>query len=703
MKYCNLRFYPLIPLKCAESRINYPAGIMRINKANSIEALPVEVSKKVAAANKDHAKRLLAIVVEVSDKAVKAAEQRVDENIRTMKECREQAERELADALQTMNDLNTRLDNASANTEELENRLAESKTDKQAQAIKLAQMSERLVLIKKERKRYELQAEQMRSERDIARENADKLRGLVEKLQAQIKEPKQNLFSETPKRISDVHFSTVEQSASYILIKKGRDAKDGKQQVGDLYFAKYPLTNKLYRKFIAWLQLAEKGQADDILKDRLFNLAKTIPGFQKYLGKNPELSKQFRSEFANNPRFNGVDQPVVGVNWYAARTYCLWLSLMESSGQDASRYRLPTSPEWEYAAAGKEKRKYPWEANKGKPNLALANYSGHIVGQTQSVGQTTPVGSYPEGVTPEGLFDMAGNVWEWSDSWWDGTHSRRVIRGGGWDSGSEDCLSAHQGYGPPGRRYNFVGFRLVSCSQPALLDSPMEQPLQDTTERAAEFDSSKEQFRQIKIRGLQGGEISFEFCPIPAGTFRMESNEVKIDQDFYLGKYPVTQQQWKSVMGNNPSYFKGESLPVEKVSHDDVQAFIQKLNTLSGKQHYRLPTEAEWEYACRAESSLAYFFGDSARLLGKYAWYGPNSGKKTHPVGKKSSNEWGLYDMTGNVWEWTGSWYDSSCLTLVIRGGSWFNEAKCCQSAFRNKFAPGNPNITIGFRLVYVQ
>ncbi len=135
---------------------------------------------------------------------------------------------------------------------------------------------------------------------------------------------------------------------------------------------------------------------------------------------------------------------------------------------------------------------------------------------------------------------------------------------------------------------------------------------------------------------------------------RMESNEVKIDEDFYLGKYPVTQQQWKSVMGNNPSYFKGESLPVEKVSHDDVQAFIQKLNTLCGKQHYRLPTEEEWEYACRSGSTLAYFFGDSARQLGEYAWYGLNSGKITHPVGKKMPNEWGVYDMTGNVWEWTG-------------------------------------------------
>ena len=450
------------------------------NKANPIAALPVEVNKKVEAANKAHAKRLMAIVVEVNDNAVKAAESLVDEIIH-----REQVERELADALQPVEDLKTRLDNASAKAEELSNRLAETKIDQQSQIVKLAQVSECLALIEVERNRYKQQAKLMRSERDIAREGVDKLRRLVEELQGQIKELKQKLTTVTPNPLTVIH-CPVKQHAQYILIKNGRYSEDGTQQIGNLYFANYPLTNKLYRKFVAWMQLVENRETDDILSGQLFELAKTIPGFQNYLDKEPKLSMLFRSQYADDQRFNDDDQPVVGVSWYAARTYCLWLSLMDSNGQDNSRYRLPTSPEWEYAAAGKEKRRYPWAANKGKPNLTLANYSGHIVGQTTSVGQTTPVGSYPEGVTPEGLYDMAGNVWEWSDSWWDGTHSRRVIRGGGWDSGSEDCLSAHQGYGPPGRRYNFVGFRLVSCSQPALLDSPMEQPLQDTTERAAE-------------------------------------------------------------------------------------------------------------------------------------------------------------------------------------------------------------------------
>ncbi len=187
-----------------------------------------------------------------------------------------------------------------------------------------------------------------------------------------------------------------------------------------------------------------------------------------------------------------------------------------------------------------------------------------------------------------------------------------------------------------------------------------------------------------------GKEVTyFEFCPIPA-------------QDYYLGKYPVTQQQWEAVMGNNPSHFKGGSLPVEMVSWDDAQIFIQNLNQLSGKKLYRLPTEEEWEYACRAGSTSEYYFGNYASQLGEYAWYDGNSGQTTHPVGQKKPNGWGLYDMAGNVWEWTDSWYDSSRSRRVIRGGSWDFTAVHCRSAFRGYYHPGSRIGIIGFRLVFV-
>ena len=180
-----------------------------------------------------------------------------------------------------------------------------------------------------------------------------------------------------------------------------------------------------------------------------------------------------------------------------------------------------------------------------------------------------------------------------------------------------------------------------------------------------------------------------EFSPIPG-------------QDYYIGKHPVTQQQWKAVMGSNPSHFKDETLPVEMVSFDDAQAFIQKLNQLSGKKLYRLPTEEEWEYACRAGSTSEYYFGDDVSQLGEYAWYNGNSGNTTHPVGQKKPNEWGLYDMAGNVLEWTDSWYDSSRSYRVIRGGSWDDYSGYCRSAYRDYDTPDFGFDFIGFRLVYV-
>ena len=187
-----------------------------------------------------------------------------------------------------------------------------------------------------------------------------------------------------------------------------------------------------------------------------------------------------------------------------------------------------------------------------------------------------------------------------------------------------------------------------------------------------------------------GKEVTyFEFCPIPA-------------QDYYLGKYPVTQQQWEAVMGDNPSYFKGGSMPVETVSWDDAQLFIQKLNQLSGKQNYRLPTEEEWEYACRAGTITEYYFGDDESQLGEYAWYNGNSGQTTHPVGQKKPNGWGLYDMAGNVWEWMDSWYDSSCSVRVYRGGGWSGGAGRCRSADRYCGDPDTRDDYLGFRLVFV-
>lgn len=129
-------------------------------------------------------------------------------------------------------------------------------------------------------------------------------------------------------------------------------------------------------------------------------------------------------------------------------------------------------------------------------------------------------------------------------------------------------------------------------------------------------------------------------------------HDVTLTESFEMGQFPVTQSQWEAVMGNNPSYFKGENNPVECVSWNDAQEFIKKLNDEDTEYTYRLPTEAEWEYCARGGTTTAYHFSDSPKDLGDYAWFYDNSGGTTHPVGEKKPNQYGLYDMLGNVWEW---------------------------------------------------
>jgi len=207
---------------------------------------------------------------------------------------------------------------------------------------------------------------------------------------------------------------------------------------------------------------------------------------------------------------------------------------------------------------------------------------------------------------------------------------------------------------------------------------------------------------------------------VQGGTFQMGSGDEDANEkpvhlvtvsNFYIAKYQVTQKLWREVMGNNPSYFKNcDNCPVESISWNDAQEFVKKLNAKTGKK-YRLPTEAEWEYAASGGSSRRKWAGtNSESSLDSYAWYEDNSEGKTHPVGTKSPNELGIYDMNGNVWEWCEDWYksypnssnefDYTGSIRVNRGGGWDNNASDCRVANRGSSTPTYSFNILGFRVV---
>ena len=256
----------------------------------------------------------------------------------------------------------------------------------------------------------------------------------------------------------------------------------------------------------------------------------------------------------------------------------------------------------------------------------------------------------------------------------------------------------------------FVTLSMVSCGSDDPEDTPdvpTPSPLKDQT---------------FTVEG-----VSFTMKAVQGGTFTMGSSDEDTEADsdekpahsvtlsnFWIGQTEVTQELWEKVMKNNPSYFKGNKLPVESVSWTDCQDFIKELNTKTGKK-FRLPTEAEWEYAARGGNKSKGYKYSGGNDLGKVAWYKDNSSSKTHDVGTLAANELGIYDMSGNVWEWCSDLYsdsyDSSSPASnpqgpntgsgrVDRGGGWGDFAKGCRVASRSYFGPNDLNIGLGLRLV---
>jgi len=427
-----------------------------------------------------------------------------------------------------------------------------------------------------------------------------------------------------------------------------------------------------------------------------------------YMSKYEVTQKQWQEVMGDNPsQLKGDDLPVEQVSWNDVQEFINKLNEKEG----VNKYRLPSEAEWEYAIRAGTNTKYFFGDNVSELGeyawLSEENINSHPVGQKKP--------------NPWGLYDMRGNGAEWmqdiyhedynsapsNGSAWEGLGSNRVTRGSGScviDSygGDFSCRSASRYYNAQNVRHSGTGFRLVM-----------------------EINSDSNQTQNITQA------VSMDFALIPKGEFDMGSpaneigrdrregpvHRVNISKSFYMGKYEVTQKQWQEVMGNNPSQLKGDDLPVEQVSWNDVQEFINKLNDIEGVNKYRLPSEAEWEYAIRAGTNTKYFFGDNVSELGDYAWYSENPGR-SHPVGQKKPNPWGLYDMRGNVFEWTqdifhdnyngaplnGSAWEGMGSNRVIRGSGgciiYIDKDEHCRSASREFEAQGIGNYAKGFRLV---
>ncbi|MGM9843306.1 MAG: formylglycine-generating enzyme family protein [Muribaculaceae bacterium] len=449
---------------------------------------------------------------------------------------------------------------------------------------------------------------------------------------------------------------------------------------------------------------AEQGsEADDNEKP---THSVTLSGY--YIGKYEVTQKQWKAIMEYIPRFidRGENLPVKDVSWIDCREFIRKLNQLTGK-----KFSLPTEAQWEYAARGGKSggTKYSGSDNIGD----VAWYCDNSARKIHRVGMKNP--------NSLGIYDMSGNVKEWCMDKYDKDYYRnspainpkgpdsgssRVYRGGGSDDVfATFCRVSYRGSCTPEMRRLGIGFRL--CLQ----EQQDEEPVTD------ELNNISTNIEKIEANGVE-----FEMVKVPGGTFTMggtaeqgseaDDDEIEIHSvtlsGYYIGKYEVTQAQWKAIMGNNPSWFKGDNLPVENVSWDDCQTFIRKLNQLTGKK-FSLPTEAQWEYAARGGKSGGTKYSGS-NTIEDVAWYDGNRG--THPVGTMDANSLGIYDMSGNVYELCQDWYgyyssasqtnptgpDSGSFR-VYRGGSWYDFARYCRVSNRCNCAPDEKSKDIGFRL----
>ncbi|MBO4715474.1 MAG: formylglycine-generating enzyme family protein [Verrucomicrobia bacterium] len=461
-----------------------------------------------------------------------------------------------------------------------------------------------------------------------------------------------------------------------------------------------------------------------------------------WLGQYEVTQAQYEAVMGDNPSwFNGADLPVEYVDWYDARFFCLRLTKLEREAGRLPKgyeYNLPTEAQWEYAcragtttALNNGKNLTSWfespEMNEVGWYWYNSDSSVNEEGTTHPVGQKKP--------NAWGLYDMHGNVYEWCwDTYGDypttavtdptgaisGSYS--VLRGGSWRERASFCRSAYRTAGVfRTASYNDKkwdrGFRVALVKTEIEIDPPVEDNI--TISLADDVD--------LELIWIEPGTFMMGSPEDELGRERIEpQHEVTLTQGYWLGKYEVTQAQYKAVMEYNPSHSRADDLPVECVSWYDAKSFCATLTKLeraagrlSEEYEYTLPTEAQWEYACRAGTTTALNSGKNLSdktmcpEVDEVGWYGYNSGKTTHPVGQKQPNAWGFYDMHGNVYEFCLDLYgnypttpvtdptgpDGGMLYYIMRGGDWNNDAFGCRSASRNATGPSDGWTNVGFRV----
>ncbi len=448
-----------------------------------------------------------------------------------------------------------------------------------------------------------------------------------------------------------------------------------------------------------------------------------------WLGKYEVTQAQYEAIMGTNPSYDkGSDLPVECVNWFDAKEFCTKLTTIEREAgrlPEGYEYTLPTEAQWEYACRAGTTTALNNGRNLSDPDNwvcpeidEVAWYGGNSNNTHHPVGQKKP--------NAWRLYDMHGNVEEWCLDWHGDypsspvtdpmgpvTGDCRVIRGGSCDGllDAASCRSAHRYWYAPGSLYSrYLGFRVALA--PLTKTKNMTIPLSE--------------------------DVDLDMIWIEPDTFMMGSqtdelgrndnetwHDVTLTQGYWLGKYEVTQAQYQAIMGTNPSYIKGVDLPVEQVTWYDATNFCAKLTAreraagrLPAGYEYTLPTEAQWEYACRAGTMTSLNSGmdlsnaEECPEMDKVGWYYYNSNDKTHPVGQKQPNNWGLYDMHGNVYEWCLDWYGDYPTSSVIdptgsdtgdlrvqRGGGRSLRASGCRSAWRSSSISTSRYRIGGFRV----